>query len=39
MKAKKSFYDYPLEPENKKNLLQVVEDTKRVIRKKKYFFL
>lgn len=38
MKAKKSFYDYPLEPENKKNLLQVVEDTKRVIRKKSIFF-
>ena len=39
MKAKKSFYDYPLEPENKKNLLQVVEDTKRVIRKKSIFFI
>ena len=39
MKAKKSFYDYPLEPENKKNLLQVVEDTKRGIRKKSIFFI
>lgn len=38
MKAKKNFYDYWLEPENKKNLLQVVEDTKRGIRKKSIFF-
>gem|GEM_PF-1663911 len=39
MKAKKNFYDYWLEPENKKNLLQVVEDTKRGIRKKSIFFI
>lgn len=38
MKAKKIFYDY-LGPENKKNLLQVVEDTKRGIRKKSIFFI
>ena len=38
MKAKKIFYDY-LGPENKKNLLQVVEDTKRCIRKKNIFFI
>lgn len=39
MKAKKNFYDYWLEPENKKILLQVVEDTKRGIRKKSIFFI
>ena len=39
MKAKKNFYDYLLEPENKKNPLQVVEDTKRGIRKKSIFFI
>lgn len=39
MKAKKNFYDYCLEPENKKILLQVVEDTKRGIRKKSIFFI
>ena len=38
MKAKKIFYDY-LGPENKKNPLQVVEDTKRCIRKKNIFFI